>query len=91
MEAVTAILQGGLHVGVILQGKKVRDDNKTLCQFGISNGDALDSLGFTLEPTTTQMAQQLTSSDNSRFLCLDDAVQPLARYVDDLILAVGSF
>ncbi|XP_042426711.1 telomere repeat-binding protein 2-like [Zingiber officinale] len=79
MEAVTAILQGGLHVGVILQGKKVRDDNKTLCQFGISNGDALDSLGFTLEPTTTQMAQQLTSSDNSRFLCLDDAVQPLAR------------
>ncbi|XP_074555705.1 telomere repeat-binding protein 2-like isoform X2 [Curcuma longa] len=79
MEAVTAILQGGLRVGVILQGKKARDDNKTLCQFGISNGDTLNSLGFTLEPTETQTSPPLTCSKNSHFLCLNDAVEPLAR------------
>ncbi|KAJ7960131.1 Telomere repeat-binding protein [Quillaja saponaria] len=32
MEAVTAILGGGLRVGVLLKGKKVRDDNRTLLQ-----------------------------------------------------------
>ncbi|KAF5953454.1 hypothetical protein HYC85_006310 [Camellia sinensis] len=30
MDAVTAILGGGLPVSVLLQGKKIRDDNKTL-------------------------------------------------------------
>ncbi|XP_020695415.1 telomere repeat-binding protein 2-like [Dendrobium catenatum] len=50
MEAVTAVLSGGLRVGVLLQGKKIRDDNKTLVQAGISNTDKLDNLGFTLEP-----------------------------------------
>ncbi|KAG6526979.1 hypothetical protein ZIOFF_009066 [Zingiber officinale] len=79
MEAVTAILQGGLRVGVILQGKRVRDDNKTLCQFGISNGETLNSLGFTLEPTETQTPPSLTCSKNSHILCFNDAVEPLAR------------
>ncbi|KAL1559430.1 hypothetical protein AAHA92_09775 [Salvia divinorum] len=32
MEAVTAILGSGVRVGVVLQGKKVRDDNRTLQQ-----------------------------------------------------------
>nr|GEV08123.1 telomere repeat-binding protein 5-like isoform X1 [Tanacetum cinerariifolium] len=32
MEAVTAIFSGELHVGVMLQGKRIRDDNKTLLQ-----------------------------------------------------------
>ncbi|KAL5718733.1 hypothetical protein ACHQM5_011635 [Ranunculus cassubicifolius] len=49
-EAVTAILSGDLCVGVILQGKKVKDDNKTLLQTGISHDDKLDALGFMLEP-----------------------------------------
>lgn len=52
MEAVTAILQGGLRVGVLLQGKKVKDDNRTLLQTGISHNDNLDALGFTLEPSS---------------------------------------
>lgn len=54
MEAVTAVLSGGLRVGVIHQGKKIRDDNKTLLQAGISSKDKLDNLGFTLEPNPTR-------------------------------------
>ncbi|KAJ8458787.1 hypothetical protein OPV22_031713 [Ensete ventricosum] len=79
MEAVTAFLQGGMRIGVLLQGKKVRDDNKTLRQTGISCSDKLDNLGFTLEPNPTQTPPPLTSSGGPHFLCLDDAVEPLAR------------
>ncbi|XP_017620114.1 telomere repeat-binding protein 4-like isoform X2 [Gossypium arboreum] len=50
MEAVTALLGGRIRVGVLLQGKKVRDDSRTLLQTGISSEDNLDALGFTLEP-----------------------------------------
>ncbi|KAF7131823.1 hypothetical protein RHSIM_Rhsim09G0166900 [Rhododendron simsii] len=49
MEAVTAILQGGLRVGVVVHGKKVKDDNKTLLQMGISHNEDLGTLSFTLE------------------------------------------
>ncbi|XP_072959831.1 telomere-binding protein 1-like [Typha angustifolia] len=79
MEAVTAILGGGLRVGVLLQGKKVRDDNKTLQQAGISHGDKLENVGFTLEPNATQAPPQLTISEDSQFLGTDDVVEPLAR------------
>ncbi|XP_059666288.1 telomere repeat-binding protein 2-like [Cornus florida] len=54
LEAVTSILGGGLHVGVLLQGKNVRDDNRTLLQTGISHNDNLETLGFTLEPSSAQ-------------------------------------
>ncbi|KAG8496393.1 hypothetical protein CXB51_007602 [Gossypium anomalum] len=54
MEAVTAILGGGLRIGVLLQGKKVRDDNKTLLQTGISRDNQMDALGFSLEPNPSQ-------------------------------------
>ncbi|KAJ4835975.1 hypothetical protein Tsubulata_003072 [Turnera subulata] len=50
MEAVTAILGDGLHVGILVQGKRVRDDNKTLLQTGISEDEMHGSLGFMLEP-----------------------------------------
>ncbi|XP_057548571.1 telomere repeat-binding protein 2-like isoform X2 [Amaranthus tricolor] len=51
LDAVTALLGGGLRVGVLLQGKKIRDDNKTLVQSGICcHDDKVKSLGFTLEP-----------------------------------------
>ncbi|KAK4372743.1 hypothetical protein RND71_008127 [Anisodus tanguticus] len=56
MEAVTAILESGLRVGVVLQGKKIRDDNRTLEQAGISQNGNLDNLGFTLEPRFTQVS-----------------------------------
>ncbi|CAN4090075.1 unnamed protein product [Withania somnifera] len=50
MEAVKTILGSGLRVGMVVQGKKVRDDNKTLQQVGISQNGNLDTVGFTLEP-----------------------------------------
>ena len=52
METVMAILGGGVHVGVLLQGKKVRDDNRTLVQTGISCKENLDTLSFMLEPSS---------------------------------------
>ena len=52
MEAVTAILQGGLHVGVLLLGKMVKDDNRTLLQTGISHNENLETLGFAFEPSS---------------------------------------
>lgn len=54
MEAVMAILGGGVHVGVLLQGKKVRDDNRTLLQTGLSCEENIDTLGFMLEPNSLQ-------------------------------------
>ncbi|XP_044461539.1 telomere repeat-binding protein 4-like [Mangifera indica] len=63
MDAVTAILGGGLHVGILLHGKKIRDDNRTLSQTGISSEDSLDTLGFTLETSTVQVPPSLCSAD----------------------------
>ncbi|KAK9282932.1 hypothetical protein L1049_011157 [Liquidambar formosana] len=63
MEAVTAILSRGLHVGVLLRGKKVSDDDRTLLQTGISQNDNLDTLGFTLEPNLAQAPSPLCPED----------------------------
>lgn len=73
MEAVTATLGGGLRVGVLLQGKKVKDDNRTLLQTGISCKDSLDSLCFTLEPSTMQTSQPMSSSDLPPLLPCDSS------------------
>ncbi|GER36678.1 telomere binding protein [Striga asiatica] len=53
---VTAILGNGIRVGLLFQGKKVRDDNRTLQQAGISQSNDLDTLGFTLEPCFTHVS-----------------------------------
>ncbi|XP_031254976.1 telomere repeat-binding protein 5-like [Pistacia vera] len=79
MEAVNAILGGGLRVGVLLQGKKVRDDNKTLLQTGISHDNQLDALGFSLEPNTSQTPPTLCSGDYP-FMLSCDTPEPLTRY-----------
>lgn len=79
MEAVTAILGGGLRVGVLLQGKKVRDDNKTLFQTGISHDNQLDSLGFALEPNPSQTPLVLGQEDSPCILPCD-APERLTRY-----------
>ncbi|QHN94991.1 telomere repeat-binding protein 5 isoform X1 [Arachis hypogaea] len=79
MEAVTAVLGGGLRVGVILHGKKVRDDSKTLLQAGISHDKQLDALGFTLEPISSQSPTPLCAAD-SRHVPTVDKPQPLPRY-----------
>ncbi|KAG8390851.1 hypothetical protein BUALT_Bualt01G0126600 [Buddleja alternifolia] len=61
MEAVTAILGGGIRVGVVLQGKKVRDDNRSLQQAGISPSSNLETLGFTLEPSFTNVTPSMST------------------------------
>lgn len=65
MEAVTAVLGGGLRVGVLFQGKKIRDDNKTLLQTGIYDNNKNDALGFTLEPLCSQVPPTQCPEDHS--------------------------
>ncbi|XP_023539928.1 telomere repeat-binding protein 4-like isoform X2 [Cucurbita pepo subsp. pepo] len=77
LEAVTAILKGGLHVGVLVHGKKVRDDNRTLLQTGLSCKDNLDTVGFTLEPN---LVHNTTSP-----LCSEDHPQMLACDITELV------
>ncbi|KAL0303729.1 UNVERIFIED_CONTAM: Telomere repeat-binding protein 4 [Sesamum radiatum] len=60
MEAVTTILGAGIRVGVVFQGKKVRDDGRTLQQAGISQCSNLDNLGFTLEPSFARVSPSMT-------------------------------
>ncbi|XP_058762120.1 telomere repeat-binding protein 2-like [Vicia villosa] len=64
MEAVTTLLRGGLRVGMILHGKKLRDDSKTLLQTGISHDNELDALGFTLEPNASQSLPLTCAKDS---------------------------
>ncbi|XWS65977.1 hypothetical protein CRYUN_Cryun05aG0160400 [Craigia yunnanensis] len=77
MEAVTALLGGGIRVGVLLQGKKVRDDSRTLSQTGISCEDNLDALGFTLEPCPAKAPPPVCSEEPPLLLSCDAAPQNL--------------
>ncbi|KAJ0089304.1 hypothetical protein Patl1_31853 [Pistacia atlantica] len=67
MEAATAILGDDLHVGILLQGKTVRDDSKTLLQTGICHDGRHCKLGFMLEPKSAQIMPPL-HTDDSRLL-----------------------
>lgn len=65
MEAVTTILGGGLRIGVLVHGKKVRDDSKMLLQNGISLDTLSDTLGFCLEPNPPQSTIPHSPEDSS--------------------------
>ncbi|XP_074267920.1 telomere repeat-binding protein 5-like [Silene latifolia] len=78
MEAVSALLGGGLRVGVFLQGKKIRDDNRTLVQSGICHDNKAESLGFSLEPNPSQVRVPACSEDNS-LIVSPDVPQPISR------------
>ncbi|XP_023757259.1 telomere repeat-binding protein 4 [Lactuca sativa] len=64
MEALTAILGGELHLGVLVEGKKVRDDNRTLEETCISLNS--ETFGFMLEPSLPEASpkQPPPQSDN---------------------------
>ncbi|OEL34784.1 Telomere repeat-binding protein 5 [Dichanthelium oligosanthes] len=79
LEAVTAILGGGLRIGVLHHGKRVRDDSKTLMQAGIGQDDMLDNLGFSLEPNCTHNPSQVQAPEDISFLETIDTTEPLAR------------
>ncbi|CAN8236531.1 unnamed protein product [Cochlearia groenlandica] len=63
-EAVTALLGGGICIGVLLQGKKVRDDNNTLSHAGLSCVKNLDKFGFTLKPLPQKLIFPLFSQNS---------------------------
>ncbi|XP_050912833.1 telomere repeat-binding protein 5 isoform X3 [Lathyrus oleraceus] len=88
MEAVTAILGDELHVGILLQGKKVRDDSKTLIQTGISQDDKRHRLGFMLEPRHNRMSSSY--NDDPCFLTTGSR-QKLSRQSNSLMLQQGSY
>ncbi|KAK9727230.1 hypothetical protein RND81_05G267100 [Saponaria officinalis] len=79
LQAVSALLGGGLRVGVLLQGKKIRDDNRTLLQSGICNANKVDSLGFYLEPNPSQVGSPVCSEENSLVLSAD-VPPPVSRH-----------
>ncbi|XP_019085588.1 PREDICTED: telomere repeat-binding protein 6-like [Camelina sativa] len=63
LEAVTRILKDGLNIGVLLRGKTIDDDSKTLLQIGIAQDDdhnLISSLGFMLEPHKSETTSGTT-------------------------------
>ncbi|KAI3705598.1 hypothetical protein L1987_75837 [Smallanthus sonchifolius] len=62
MEAVRTFIGGKLHVGMHLEGKRVKDNNRTLKQTGISLNRDLNTLGLTLEPSLPNDTSQQPSS-----------------------------
>ncbi|KAI3989840.1 hypothetical protein MKX01_040810 [Papaver californicum] len=78
MEAVAAIIGEGLHVGVLYQGKQIRDDSKTLLQTGICDDEKLDGLGFALEPKSTNGSHFCPK--DPPYLVQSDVPQLLTRY-----------
>ncbi|KAG9454661.1 hypothetical protein H6P81_007565 [Aristolochia fimbriata] len=79
LEAVNAILGGGLRVGVLLQGTKIRDDSKTLFQTGISCRDKLDTLGFSLEPYPSFSSPTPLHLEDPHLHSLCEGTQQLTR------------
>lgn len=76
METLSAILKGGVHIGVLLRGKKVRDDRKTLLQSGISHDNLPDALRFILEPKSSLAPGESPGLPNISLPC--DASHPSA-------------
>ncbi|EXC30972.1 Telomere repeat-binding protein 5 [Morus notabilis] len=75
MEAMTSILGDGLHVGILVQGKKVRDDNKTLIQTGISQD-------------SNRRSTCLTSQQGSSNVSLRPPMKHLNGFVENNVSAV---
>ncbi|XP_011027692.1 PREDICTED: telomere repeat-binding protein 3-like [Populus euphratica] len=69
LEAVSAVLGSGLRVGVLLHGMKIRDDNRTLLQTGMTSKENLDTLGFSLEPIPVQAPPPLCTEDPALLPC----------------------
>ncbi|KAH0860911.1 hypothetical protein HID58_089172 [Brassica napus] len=98
MEAVSALLDDGISIGVLVQGKKVRDDNNTLSQTGLSCRENLGNLGFTLEPGPEKLRVPLSSenpvmskptdstklSERSAANCVENNNQELVPYQMDI-------
>jgi hypothetical protein len=79
MDVVNSIMQGGLRVGVLLHGKDIQDDNKTLRQAGICHDKKLNNIDFTLECEGGQDSPSGVVKPEQMDLLSADVVEPLAR------------
>ena len=79
MDVVNSIMQGGLRVGVLLQGKDIQDDNKTLRQAGICHDKKLNNIDFTLECDRQQDSPSGVIIQEEMDFASADIVEPLAR------------
>lgn len=91
MEAVTAILKDELHVDILLQGKKVRDDSKTLIQTGIRQDDKRHRLGFMLEPRHHHNPISPSSYNEDPCFLTTSLQQKLSRKSTSLTLQRGTY
>jgi hypothetical protein len=72
-------MEGGLRVGVLLQGKSIQDDSKTLRQAGICHGEKLNNIDFTLECEHQKDSPSgVIIAEETDFVSAD-TVEPLAR------------
>lgn len=78
VDAVTAALGRELGIGLHYQGKKIKDDNKTLLQTGLADENQSDALAFSLEPSPRQTTPQIDSGDPPPFIHCKTP-QPLRR------------
>ncbi|PWA89506.1 homeodomain-like, Ubiquitin-related domain protein [Artemisia annua] len=63
MNVVKVELGGELYVGILLEGKKVIDNNRTLQQTGISHNCDLGTLGFILEPSLLEASPSVIQQE----------------------------
>lgn len=80
MEAMGTIIGRGIHVGVIFRGKKVKDDNKTLIQTGISCDNQDGCLGFTLEPHSSQTHSSFCHKEPPSMVPCSSTLKPIDGY-----------
>ncbi|KAM0852743.1 hypothetical protein ACQ4PT_051554 [Festuca glaucescens] len=78
MDVVTSIIEGGLRVGVFLEGKNIQDDSKTLRQARICHGENLDNVDFTLECEAAQNSSPGVRTPEEMDFLGADAMKPLA-------------
>ncbi|KAL6839284.1 hypothetical protein ACP4OV_030956 [Aristida adscensionis] len=78
MDVVAGIMEGGIRVGVLLQGKSIQDDNKTLRQAGICQGEKLNNIDFTLERETRQDSKSGVIIREEMDFLNADVVEPFA-------------
>ncbi|KAM0873728.1 hypothetical protein ACQ4PT_037887 [Festuca glaucescens] len=78
MDVVNSIIEGGLRVGVFLEGKNIQDDSKTLRQARICHGENLDNVDFTLECEAAQNSSPRVRTPEEMDFLGADAMKPLA-------------
>ncbi|WZZ49375.1 hypothetical protein YC2023_049482 [Brassica napus] len=73
MAAVTSLLSDGIHIGALVRGKKVRDENK----------ENLGNLGFTLELGPRKLYEALIISNPTDSTSRIGVLQALSTYEEE--------